>query len=133
MIQNEEDERKEERNVEERLNEDAATAAAVGADSNLGEAAGSSASEIPPSLGAVAKRRSPRNKQKPSTDRLVRKPTIKIVRGSREGQEVCDFVRHLSQMELSHVLTAIFSHLSASDLCRVAQVSPALTSLSRHF
>ena len=82
----------------------------------------SSASEIPPSLGAVAKRRSPRNKQKPSTDRLERKQTTKTVRSSREGQEACDFLRRFVQMQMDHVLGAIFSHLSSLDLCRIAQV-----------
>ena len=119
LIQNKDEERKEERTVEDKLDEARAASNLV-----------SSASEIPPSLGAVAKRRSPRNKQKPSTDRLERKQTAKTVRSSREGQEACDFLRRFVQMQMDHVLGAIFSHLSSLDLCRIAQVRSPLSSLS---
>lgn len=108
-------------NEDEKLIEDAA--AQVGEDSVVA----SSSSEMKASLGAVAKRTSPRNKQKPRTDRLGRKSTSKtgpvlssVVKDfSREGQEVCDFVRHLHH----DVLETLFSYLSDHDLYRVAQVS----------
>jgi len=42
---------------------------------------------------------------------------------SKEGRDTCDVVRHLSEMNLSHVLSSIFSHLASEDLCKFAQVS----------
>lgn len=120
-------------NEDEKLNEDAA--AQVGEVSNLGDpVVATSSSEMKASLGAVAKRTSPRNKQKPRTDRLGRKPTSKtgpvlssvLKDFSREGQEVCDFVRHLHH----DVLETLFSYLSGHDLYRVAQVRSILFSLS---
>jgi len=42
---------------------------------------------------------------------------------SKEGRDTCDVVRHLYEMDLSHVLSSIFSHLSPEDLCKFAQVS----------
>ena len=41
---------------------------------------------------------------------------------SKEGRDTCDVVRHLYEMDLSHVLSSIFSHLSPEDLCKFAQV-----------
>jgi len=121
LIQNED----EERNVEVKLNEDSP----AGQDSNLGDPVVISASELKPSLGAVAKRTSPRNKQKPSTDRLGKpaskhgrsKPNLTVVaqNSSREGQEVVDFIRHLPGVALEILL----SYLSGRDLCRVVRVS----------
>ena len=137
MIQNEDEERKE----EVKLSED--SAATSGEDPNLGDPAvvtSSSSREMKPSLGAVAKRTSPRNKQKPSTDRLGKatsktghskpnsKPNSTLVAKipSREGQEVCDFIRHLPEVPLK----ILFSYLSGRDICRVVQVGSLLSSLS---
>ena len=129
MIQNED----EERNVEVKLNEDSA----AGEGSNLGDpVVVISARELKPSLGAVAKRTSPRNKQKPSTDRLGKpaskhgsskpKPTVVRQNSSREGQEVVDFIRHLPGVALETLL----SYLSGRDLCRVVRVRSNLSCLS---
>ena len=125
MIQNEDEERKsliqneeEERNVAEKLTE---------------EPAADQGGPLSRNLGAVARRTSPRNKlkQNPSTDRLLSKPITRTERSksssiiprktsSREGQEVCDFIRHLGAFDV--VLRTLFSYLSGKDLCRVVQV-----------
>ena len=120
-------------NEDTKLNEDATAAPAL-EDSTLGDpVVATSISEPKASLGAVAKRTSPRNKQKPRTDRLGRKTTSKSKSGpvlslvirdfSREGQEVCDFVRHLHH----DLLETLFSYLSGQDLYRVAQVRSLLS------
>jgi len=86
-----------------------------------------------PSLGVVPKRRSPRFKQKPVTDRLKSGGRIRreeaaapssvlttVKRNFQGGKEALDFVRILDEMSLSHL---IFQFLSSNDLCRVVQVS----------
>lgn len=86
-----------------------------------------------PRLGVVPKRRSPRFKQKPLTDRLKSGSRIRreeaavpssvlttVKRSFQGGKEAVDFVRNLNEMNLSHL---IFQFLSSTDLCRVVQVS----------
>jgi len=92
------------------------------------------------SLGAVPKRRSPRFKQKPVTDRLGKLRSgsrsakrlevssksylTTVARPDRAGKEVFDIVRFLWQMNLSSdVLFTLFSYLSSPELCSAAQVS----------
>ena len=136
MIQNED----EERNLDEKLKED--TSATAGEESNRDVGVVISAKQKKPSLGAVPKRTSPRNKQKPSTDRLPSKPTTKPGQSkqntipvredsSREGQEACDFIRHL--VGYDPPLEVIFSYLSGRDLCRVVQVRSLLSFVNGNF
>jgi len=104
-------------------------------------------------LGAVPKRRSPRQLSGRQTDglqRVVRGPlehisslkgehdnisslsdkfSSKMCRGktslhsSKEGKELCDIVRFLFERNLNHVLGQIYAYLPGQDLCRVPQVS----------
>jgi len=105
--------------------------------------------------GAIPKRRSPRFKQKPETDRLGRlrsgsrsakrlevsrsevSSVVRVSRTDRTGREVCDVLRYLWQMNLSSdVLETLFGFLSPPDLCSVTQVSShwrqALQSVPSH-
>lgn len=101
--------------------------------SNVPEVAPTNPTPSEPSLGVVPKRRSPRFKQKPVTDRLrsggrMRReeaavPTsvlTTVKRNFQGGKEALDIVRILNEMSLSHL---IFQFLSSKDLCRVVQVS----------
>jgi len=97
-------------------------------------------------LGALPKRRSPRNLSKslagierlqgakgsfvnfseptpafpPSQKRALFKYQP---REAAEGEEWCDVLRRLFEMDLRHVLARILAHCSPGDLCAVAQVS----------
>lgn len=43
-------------------------------------------------------------------------------REAAEGEEWCDVLRRLFEMDLRHVLARILAHCSPGDLCAVAQV-----------
>jgi len=104
----------------------------------------------PPTLGLVPKRRSPRFKQKPVTDRLrtssrlnrkeevttSRSALTTVKRKFQGGRESLDFIHNFKEMNLDHVLEILYRHLSPSDLLRVVQVSRvwrlALESISAH-
>lgn len=104
-------------------------------------------------LGAVPKRRSPRQLSARQTDGLQRvarggqdhisslrgghdnifslsdKFSSKLCRGktvlhtSKEGKELCDIVRFLFERNLTHVLGQIYKYLPGQDLCLLPQVS----------
>ena len=108
--------------------------------------------DVDTSLGAIPKRRSPRQlaiNKKLDLDRLksfsssscVKISTISsyssgrskiegvspsVPRVTREGQETCDMLRHLSEMNMWSVVANIFSFLEPQDLCRVSQVNDLL-------
>ena len=97
------------------------------------------------SLGAIPKRRSPRQlakARKPDVERLARLKNINFnknlhevedtaefghtasrVRSSKEGKEALDIIKNLVEMNLSHVIGKILSYSSGEDLCKIAQVT----------
>ena len=101
---------------------------------------------VGPSLGAIPKRRSPRQlvkARKPDVERLARlkninfnknlhevedtaefgsKASIVKVRSSKEGKEALDIIKNLVEMNLSHVIGTILSYSSGEDLCKITQV-----------
>lgn len=103
---------------------------------------------VGPSLGAIPKRRSPRQlakARKPDVERLARLKNINFnknlhevtedttelshtvsrveVRSSKEGKEALDIIKNLVEMNLSHVIGKILSYSSGEDLCKITQVS----------
>jgi len=102
---------------------------------------------IGPSLGAIPKRRSPRQlakARKPDVERLARLKNINFkknlheaeataevchsasrveLRTSREGKETLDIIKNLAVMNLSHVIGKILVYSSGEDLCKIVQVS----------
>jgi len=109
------------------------------------------AAEDSPSLGAIPRRRSPRNKlhsqrtaysdglRRPSVLKSVSDSSLSCVSPSphslsvshlpasiplsKEGRERVDLVRCLHERNLQHVLSTIFGFLRGPELCSVAQVS----------
>jgi len=99
----------------------------------------------PRALGALPKRRSPRNISKNQSSKgKVDKPSSFVnftssassfppsqkralfkyePRQHLDGKETCDMVRMLFEMNLSHVLSAVFQYCGGSQLCAIAQVS----------
>ena len=97
------------------------------------------------SLGAIPKRRSPRQlakARKPDVERLARLKNINFnknlhevedaaefghttsrLRSSKEGKEALDIIKNLVEMNLSHVIGKILSYSSGEDLCKIAQVT----------
>ena len=99
------------------------------------------------SLGAIPKRRSPRQlakARKPDVERLARLKNINFnknlhevegttephlsgsrleLRSSKEGKETFDIIKNLVDMNLSHVIGKVLSYSSGEDLCKIAQVS----------
>ena len=103
---------------------------------------------VGPSLGAIPKRRSPRQlakARKPDVERLARLKNINFnknlhevtedgaelihttsrveVRSSKEGKEALDIIKNLVEMNLSHVIGKILFYSSGEDLCKIAQVA----------
>lgn len=103
---------------------------------------------VGPSLGAIPKRRSPRQlakARKPDVERLARLKNINFnknlhevtedttelshtvsrveVRSSKEGKEALDIIKNLVEMNLSHVIGKILSYSSGEDLCKITQVA----------
>ena len=103
---------------------------------------------VGPSLGAIPKRRSPRQlakARKPDVERLARLKNINFnknlhevtedtaelnhaasrveVRSSKEGKEALDIIKNLVEMNLSHVIGKILLYSSGEDLCKIAQVA----------
>jgi len=98
-------------------------------------------------LGAIPKRRSPRQlakARKPDVERLARLKNINFnknlheaehtaevchsasrveLRTSREGKETLDIIKNLAVMNLSHVIEEILIYSSGEDLCKIVQVS----------
>jgi len=103
----------------------------------------------PRALGALPKRRSPRNLSKNQSTKVnggskVEKPGSFVnftssgssfppsqkralfkyePRQHLDGRDTCDMVRMLFEMNLSHVLGVIFQYCGGSQLCAIAQVS----------
>ena len=100
-----------------------------------------------PSLGAIPKRRSPRQlakARKPDVERLARLKNINFNKNlheaehtvevchsasrvelmiSREGKETLDIIKNLAVMNLSHVIEEILIYSSGEDLCKIVQVT----------
>ena len=98
-------------------------------------------------LGAIPKRRSPRQlakARKPDVERLARLKNINFnknlheaeataevchsasrveLRTSREGKETLDIIKNLAVMNLSHVIEEILIYSSGEDLCKIVQVT----------
>ena len=103
--------------------------------------------KVGPSLGAIPKRRSPRQlakARKPDVERLARLKNINFnknlheaedaaevchsasridMRTSREGKETLDIIKNLAEMNLSHVIGNILDYSSGEDLCKIVQVT----------
>ena len=97
-------------------------------------------------LGAIPKRRSPRQlakARKPDVERLARLKNINFNKNlheaehtvevchsasrvelmiSREGKETLDIIKNLAVMNLSHVIEEILIYSSGEDLCKIVQV-----------